>query len=300
MYVILGATGNTGSVVAENLLAKRQKVRAVGRNKERLAALAKRGAETLEGDISDSNFLTRAFDGAQAVYFLAPPLPTSNDYAAYQDLVVDAGTSALQTARVRHVVTLSSVGADRESGTGPVAGLHRMESKFSHISGLNALHLRAGYFMENTLPQVGVIQNFGMVAGPMRPDLALPMIATKDIGDAAAQALLTLDFSGQHTRELLGQRDVTYTDVAHIIGAAIRKPNLPYRQLPADQFIQALTQMGMTRNFAELLIEMTTALNEGSMKALEPRSAANSTPTSYEQFVQGVFVPAYKGKAASA
>jgi hypothetical protein len=83
-----------------------------------------------------------------------------------------------------------------------------MESKFNHISGLNALHLRPGYFMESTLPQVGVIQNFGVVAGPLRPDLGLPMTAIKDIGTVPAEALLKLDFSGQQTRELLGQRDI--------------------------------------------------------------------------------------------
>jgi uncharacterized protein YbjT (DUF2867 family) len=300
MYVILGATGNTGSVVAENLLAKSEKVRAVSRNKERLAALAKRGAEIMEGDISDASFLARAFDGARAVYFMVPPLPTSNEYRAFQDRIVDAGAAALKSARVRHTVTLSSVGADKEWGTGPVAGLHRMESRFGEISGLNALHLRPGYFMENTLPQVGVIQNFGIVAGPLRPDLALPMIATKDIGAVAAEALRKLDFSGQQTRELLGHRDITYTEVAHIIGAAIGKPELPYKQLPADQFLQALTQMGMSANFAGLIIEMSTALNEGRIKALEPRSAANTTPTSYESFVQEVFAPAFKGKAATA
>ena len=254
----------------------------------------------MEGDIADSAFLGRAFAGAQAIYFMVPPLPTSNDYHAYQDHIVDAGAAALKTARVRYAVTLSSVGADQESGTGPVVGLHRMESIFGQIPGLNALHLRAGYFMENTLPQVGVIQNFGMVAGPLRPDLALPMIASKDIGAAAAEALRKLDFSGQQTHELLGQRDITYTDVARIIGAAIGKQELPYKQLPADQFIQALTQMGMSRNFADLLVEMSAALNEGRIRALEPRSAANTTPTSYEQFVEEVFVPAYRGKAATA
>jgi hypothetical protein len=56
----------------------------------------------------------------------------------------------------------------------------------------------------------------------------------------------------------------------------------------------------MNKNFADLLIEMSTALNEGRMRALEPRSAANTTPTSYESFGQEVFVPAYKGKAATA
>jgi hypothetical protein len=163
---------------------------------------------------------------------------------------------------------------------------------------LNALYLRAGYFMENILSQVGVIQSFGVIAGPVRPDLALPLIATRDIGTAAAEALLKLDFNGRHTRELQGARDVTYNDVAKIVGAAIGKPDLKYMQMPAAQLKPALTQMGMSSNMVDLLLEMAESLNSGHMKMLQPRSPANSTPTTLETFVAEVFVPAYRGKAA--
>lgn len=300
MYVVFGATGNTGSLVAEALLAKGEKVRAVSRSKERLARLVSRGAEAFQADLVDSVALTHAFDGARAVYFMVPPDHQSTDYRGQQSRVIEAGASALEAARVHYAVTLSSYGADKESGLGPVSGLHGLETRLNGISGLNVLHFRAGYFMENLLPQVQVIQNFGMTAGPVRADLPLPMIATRDIAAAAADALLKLDFSGHQTRELQGQRDVTYTEVARVVGAAIGKPNLAYVQLPPDQMIQALTAMGMSKNFAELLLEMASAMNDGRMKALEPRSPSNTTPTSVETFVQEVFVPAYRGKAATA
>jgi uncharacterized protein YbjT (DUF2867 family) len=300
MYVVTGATGNTGSVIAQALLAKGEKVCVVGRSKERLAPLVSRGAEPFEADLADATALTRVFDGARAVYFMVPPDPTSSDYRARQDRVVDAGAQALAAARVHYVVSLSSIGADQESGTGPVVGIHKMESKFNQIPGLNVLHLRAGYFMENTFPQVDVIRNFAMTAGPVRADLPLPMIATRDIGAAAAEALLKLDFSGQQTRELLGSRDLSYNEATGIIGAAIAKPDLAYLQLPGSQFIQALTTMGMSQNFAELILEMSDAINDGRMKALEPRSPANTTPTSFEAFVQEKFLPLYRGRAAGA
>ncbi|MGA2429627.1 MAG: NAD(P)H-binding protein [Candidatus Acidiferrum sp.] len=300
MYVILGATGNTGSAIAETLLAKGEKVRAVGRSTERLAKVAGLGAEPFVGDIADSEFLTRAFDGARAVYFMLPPDPTSNDYRGHQRQIIEAGATALEAAHVHYVVALSSFGADKESGTGPVAGLHEMESRLQRIAGLNALYLRAGYFMENVLPQVGVIQKFGMIATPLRSDLLLPLIATEDIAAAAAEHLLKLDFSGHQTRELQGQRDISFAEVARIVGAAIGKPSLGYMQFPNEQFIEALTQMGFSGSFAGLMVEMTDALNDGRMRTLEPRSAGNTTPTSFETFVQNVFVPAFRGKAATA
>ncbi|MBV9886535.1 MAG: hypothetical protein JO119_08320 [Acidobacteria bacterium] len=127
------------------------------------------------------------------------------------------------------------------------------------------------------------------------------MIETEDIGNAAAEHLLKLDFSGHETKELLGQRDLTYTDVASVLGKAIGKPELQYVQLPANEFIGALTNMGLTRNYAEIIVEMCDAMNDGRMKALEPRSEANTTPTAIETFVKNAFVPAFRGgKAASA
>src|SRR5437879_13565376 len=92
--------------------------------------------------------------------------------------------------------------------------------------------------MENTLGQIGIIRSFGIMAGPVRADVPLPMIATRDIGAAAAEALLRLDFKGQQTQELLGPREVTYAEAAKMIGTATGKPDLAYMQLPDEQVIE--------------------------------------------------------------
>jgi uncharacterized protein YbjT (DUF2867 family) len=147
--------------------------------------------------------------------------------------------------------------------------------------------------MENILPQAGVIKSMGMMAGPIAEDLPLPMIATRDIGACAAEALLNLDFVGKSTHELQGSRDVSYVETAKIVGAAIGKENLTYQLVPAAHLKPVLMQMGMSASMADLLLEMSDALNSGHMKVLEPRSAANTTPTNLETFVAEVFLPAY-------
>src|SRR6267378_3499903 len=299
MYVILGATGHTGSVVANSLLGQKKKVRAVGRDNKKLAAFTSRGAEAFTANIADEKALTRAFTGAEAVYAMIPPDLTNDNYRGFQSLASNAIAKALENAGVKHAITLSSFGADKPDKTGPIAGLHEMESKLNLVKGLNVLHLRAGYFMENTLPQAGVIRNLGRMAGPVDADVALPMIATKDIGAAAAEALLKLDFKGKQTQELQGQRDLNYKE-AVIIGQAIGKPEIDYVRLPDDQVLQGMTSMGMAKNFAALILEMANAINRGHVKTLEPRSTKNTTPTTFEQFVREVFVPAYKGQAAGA
>jgi len=153
--------------------------------------------------------------------------------------------------------------------------------------------------MENTLPQINAIRQMGAVTTPLRPDLKLPMIATRDIGAAAVDALLHPSVHGKQTRELLGQRDLTYSEVATAIGKAISKPDLKYVQAPDDQFRAVLLQMGMSEQFARLLLEMIGGLNSGYMRALEPRTAQNTSPTSYETFVAETLVPAYKQQAAA-
>jgi len=299
MYVVLGASGNTGHVVATNLLTNGKKVRVVGRNAAHLQPFAAKGAETFIAEATDAGALAKAFHQADSAYVMIPPNPSSNDPLGYSNRVSDAIASAVKNAGTKNVVALSSIGADKPTGTGPVVGLHNLEQKLNQIQTANVLYLRAGYFMENTLPQANAIRQMGSVAGPFRPDLKVSMIATRDIGAAAADALLHPSFHGHQTRELLGQRDLTYTEVAAIIGKAIAKPDLKYVQVPDDQFRAVLVQMGMSEPFARLLLEMTNAVNSGYMRNLEPRTPHNTTPTSYETFVAESFVPAYQQQVAA-
>jgi uncharacterized protein YbjT (DUF2867 family) len=299
MYVVLGASGNTGHVIATNLLASGQKVRVVGRNAAHLQPLAAKGAETFVADVTDAGALSQAFQQADSAYVMIPPNPTSTDPLGYSNRVSDAIASAVEKAGIKSVVALSSIGADKSSGTGPVLGLHHLEQKLNQISGANVLHLRAGYFMENTLPQVNAIRQMGAVGTPLRADLKLTMIATRDIAAAATEALLHPSVHGNQTRELLGQRDLTYTEVTAIIGKALGKPDLKYMQVPEDQARPVLVQMGMSDQFARLLLEMIGSLNSGHMRALEPRTSQTTTPTSYETFVADTFVPAYQHQPAA-
>jgi uncharacterized protein YbjT (DUF2867 family) len=126
------------------------------------------------------------------------------------------------------------------------------------------------------------------------------MIASRDIGQAAADSLLRLDFTGQQSRELLGQRDLTMSEVARIIGQAIGKPDLAYVQIPDNDFRAAVTRMGMPTDLANLILEMVAAMNSGHMRPLESRSSRNTTPTSFETFVAEEFVPVYEGRMSHA
>ncbi len=301
MYLITGATGNTGSVVAKGLLKQGKKVRVVARSQEKLKELASLGAETLIGDITSQSTANKAFTGVEAAYVMIPPATTDPDFRGYQQRLTDVYGSALEAnSSVKHVVVLSSLGADKDAKTGPILGLHFLEERLKEIKPLNSLALRAGYFMENTLGQAAVIHQMGAVVGPLKPDLKIPLIASIDIGNAALNALLQLNFTGHQTHDLQGQRDLTYLEITAIIGAAIGKPDLQYQLISSEQFAGFIEQMGSAKNVAVLMAEMVDAQNVGHVCSLEPRSKSNTTPTPFEQFVAETFVPAYKAASKDA
>src|ERR1700693_525339 len=296
MYVVLGATGNTGSIITNSLLLKGEKVRVVGRDAGRLQRFVRKGAEAFTANVSDAAALTKAFSGARAAYLMLPPVKSRED----QERESDAIAKAVKESGLRYAVHLSSYGAQVPEGTGPVAGLHSSEQKLNAISDLNVLHLRAAYFMENNLAAIGMIHGMGIFGNALLPDLKIRMAATRDVGDYAAQRLLPLDCSGKQTRDLLGERDLSMTEATAVIARGIGKPDLRYQQFPYEQVQQALTQLGVPPKGAAMYIEMYKSINAGVLVPLEPRSRENTAPTSFEQFVQEVFAPAYHGKVPSA
>jgi uncharacterized protein YbjT (DUF2867 family) len=300
MYVILGATGNIGTEIVHRLLAKGEEVRAVGRNPEKLRALAAQGAETVSADLHEAHALTKVLAGARAAFLMIPPNLTSPDYWEEQERFGEAIASAVEKSKLQYTVVLSSIAGQVPSGTGPIAGLHRFEQKLNRIAALNALYLRPAFFMENNLMAVDMIPKMGVFASALLPDHLIPMIATRDVGAYAADRLLQLNFTGKQAQDLLGERDLSMNGVTAIIGRAIGQPDLRYVRVSYEQAQQALMGMGVSAKTADQFVEMYRGLDENIVVSEQPRSAANTTPTSWETFVQEVFLPAYRGKAASA
>jgi len=300
MYTVLGATGHIGSVITKSLLEQDEKVRAVGRSTARLQPLVQKGAEAFIADVSDTEALSRAFRDARAAFLMTPPGMTSPDYRAEQERISDAIASAARNAGLQYAVNLSSYSAHAPAGTGPILGLHFAELKLNAVEKLNVLHLRPSYFFENHLAGISMIQMMGLFGGGIKGDLKIPMIATRDVGIHAAERLLKLDFNGKQTKELLGERDLTMNEVAAIIGKTLNNAELRYVQFPYDQVQQVLEQMGTPPKTATYIIEMFKGINDGTVAASEPRTAQNTTPTTFESFVKEVFVPAYQGRAVGA
>jgi uncharacterized protein YbjT (DUF2867 family) len=284
MITIMGATGHTGKKITEALLKAGERVRALGRSENKLAELKRAGAETLAGDTNDAAFLTKAFRGANAVYTLLPTDPHVPDFRAEQDRQGEAIVKAIRESGVRYVVALSSVGAELSEGTGVIAGLHAQEQRLKKIESINVLLLQPVSFFENFYSSLPLIKQEGINGDSVEADLAVPMVATRDIADTAAKALKTRDWEGVVVRELLGPRDLSYSEATRILGERIGKPDLQYVQFSYDDQARALVQAGFSETFANLYVEMTRAFNDGTIKP--HRTAENTTPTRFEDFAR--------------
>lgn len=285
MYVITGATGNTGKIIAARLLEAGKRVRIISRSAEKAAELTGKGAELVIGDTTNAEILKKAFSGATAVYAMIPIDWQAENYTGHQVRHASAIAEALSECKVKYVVSLSSQGAHLEDGSGVVLGLHKMEKMFNNINGLNTLHLRPSYFMENSLGMIGLIKQAGIMGSPVKADLLFPVIATKDIGNYAAKRLLALDFSGHNTQDLLGAREVSYPEIAGVYGKSIGKPDLQYVEFPHSEFRKSMMQqMGASGNVADSFNEFIMRMNEGRIFSEAKRDSESSTPTTIEEF----------------
>lgn len=292
MFVVLGATGHTGRAAAEALLAGGRGVVAVGRNPQKLQALAAKGAKTAAGDAFDPAFLTEVFQGAEGVYALLPPDVTARDFLAHYDRAAQAIEKALKAAGVRRVVFLSSQGAQHKDGTGPIKALYAQEERFKAL-GLDLTILRPGYFCENLLGSLPLIKHQGIHGGAIAPDARFNMIATADIGAFAASELARSGASGLRLMELYGPRDYTMTEATRILGEAVGKPGLAYVHFPDADFKGALVQAGFSAHVAELFAEMAHAISDGLVSGTQPRTPANTGATALEDFAPA-FAQAYR------
>ena len=286
MYTITGATGRVGGATAELLLKAGKKVRAVVRHPEKAAHLVELGAELAVGDLHDAEFLTAAFTGADAILTMIPGDYGAADFGAHQDDIGNATITAIKNSGVKNVVNVSSCGGHTEEMTGVVAGLARQEVRLNALEGVNVLHLRPTYFMENTMGSIGMIKGMGIAGSAIAGDKPMAVIAFHDIAVVAFEKLTAFTTTGKAVVPLLGPKHYTMAEFTSILGAAIGKPELPYVQFPAEDTVSAMMGMGMGESASRNMVELMLGINAGTFDH-EVRDANSTTPTTAEEFAKG-------------
>jgi uncharacterized protein YbjT (DUF2867 family) len=280
LFVVAGATGHIGSVVAHELLAAGHKVRAIVRSADKAKALAALGAELLVGELSDVGFLTQALRGADGAFLLQPPPPhDSPDVRAFQDRVSQAEAAAVTESGIRHVVMLSSWGAERPAGTGPIVGLHVLEEALKKTRAITTI-VRAGAFTENLLNMLPAAQHQSVLPNFFPPELKLASIATRDIASVAVRSLLSPAAATQIVY-VLGTHEYSAVDQAAYLSKKLGK-DVRLVNVPISGVSGAIQQGGMGASMANLLQEMYEAATKGLL-GVEPGHRIEKGTTTLEQ-----------------
>ena len=290
MIVVTKPTGHIGSQVVKPLLDVGVSVRVIGRDPARLAPEVHDKVEIVQGSHDDESVLLRAFQGAESLFWVVPPSFTTNDVKEYYLQFTRPACRAIENQGVRRVVAVSALGRGLALDAGVVTDSFAKDEEIER-TGVDFRALWCPGFMENMLMQLEPLKHQGMFFLPNRPDVKTPQVATRDIAASGAKLLLDRSWTGQGGLAVLGPENLSLNDMAAILTEVLGKP-IRYQQIPGEAYKAQLMQHGASEHFAQRLVDMHAAKDNGLDNA-EPRTAENTTPTSFRQWCEEVLKPAF-------
>lgn len=276
MFVVLGATGNTGSAVADTLLSRKQTVRIVVRSADKGAAWKAKGAEIAVASLDDVSALAKAFEGTKGVYLLVPPNYGAAAWLVDQRARMDRVADAVKNSGIGHVVFLSSIGGHIAEGTGPIRAARYGEQVLGGAV-KNLTILRPCYFMDNWAPVLGAAKGQGVLPTFIAPQAMVPMISTRDIGRVGAEQLMA-GGKGKQIVELAGPEEYSPDQVATALGQILGKP-VSAQHAPLSAVMPTFKSFGFSDEAAKLFEEMYTAFSKGTIGYEHPATLVRGTVT---------------------
>ena len=269
MFVISGATGNTGAVVAQTLLDQGQPVRVIVRTAAKGESWKAKGADVAVADYQDIDAMTNALEGAAGAYFLLPPDLENERFIEESFERAAAIVEAAKAARLPHAVILSSVGAQHADGVGPISTVANLEKLFVQAS-IPLTAVRPGYFLENIQDVMPVVMQEGVYPSMILPlDLKIDMVATQDIGATIAEALVNPTPEAHRVIELQGAARYSAVDIAAELSRRLDREIAPIA-VPLDAQVAQLKASGLSNQSAESLAEMHEAISNGRIAFTDP------------------------------
>lgn len=266
MFVVAGATGKTGRVVAESLLRRGESVRVLVRGERAASAWRAKGAQALVLSLDEATPLSTALRGATGFYTLLPEDPLATDFSGRRRAIVAALAAAVEAARVPHVVLLSALAAGADAPCGPAADLRYAELLLRTTCAKLSV-VRASYFQENVLSACTPAQRHGVFPSFFgSPDFTLTTNATCDVGELAADLLLEPPTRSEVV-DVVGP-SYSVRQLARHLGSALGA-QLRVEEVPAAQQVALLERQGLSTSYARALAELFACFREGRVS---PRS----------------------------
>lgn len=277
MNIILGAGGQVGSHVATLLESKGQAVRRVFHHAPQQMATKAGKSEVAIADYLDIASLVKAFRGGNTVLLLTPESMTSKDMLADAKNVFCNYKAALKESGIRRVIGLSSGGAQLTPGVGTLQLYAMLEEVLQEVS-IETYIVRPAYYYSNWAMYLGTAQSDGILPTFFPIDMAIPMIAPKDV--AAFIANMMENGAAHGISEITGPALYTPMEIAQFMGDAFGREVMAV-QIPKNDWLPGLLQAGFSHSSAEYLLGMTQAVIDGKTGFTMPPVHAETTFPDY-------------------
>ncbi len=263
--VVTGSLGNISKPLTEELIKKGYQVTVVSSKIDKQAEIEQLGAVAAIGSIENTDFVMDTFKGADLIYTMIPP---QNYFDHNLDLVgvyEKIGTNYAQAIKknsIKKLINLSSIGGHLNEGNGILLGAHRVENILNALPcDVGITHMRPTEFYYNLLPQVHSAKANGFIGSNIGNEVVNSWVSPKDIAAAIVDEI-EIGVTGRNVRYVACE-EVTYDELAKVLGEAIGKKDLKWIQFTDEQIIDGLKQAGMHPEIAEGLAEMYHSINTG-------------------------------------
>lgn len=294
MIVVTSPTANIGHRVVERLLAAGEDVRVVARDPDRLPSSFSGRVEVVRGSHGDPAVVDDAFRQADAVFWLLPPDPKAESVEEAFVGFTRPAAEALARHGVGHVVGITALGrgTPQAAHAGFVTGSLAMDDAIAG-SGVSYAAVSNPSFMDNLLRQVVPIRDRGMFFSPIDGERRMPSCAVRDIADTAADLLIDRSWSGGVRAPVLGAEDLSFNDMASIMSDVLGR-EIRFQRIAYDEYRRQFVDRGMSDAMAQGMTDMAAAKDHGIDNA-EPRTPANTTPTSFREWCEDELKPVLAG-----
>lgn len=254
MYLITGATGNVGSQVVRQLLAKGRKVRVFTRDAAKVAHWGDQ-VEVAIGDMTSPETFAKAVAGVEGVFIMNGPL----DGALFRQLI--AAAKAQGSPRLVFLSTIFAGFPDSAIGQ-----LHKDKEDVIRASGLPGRFVRSGAFMTNSYQWLDAIKKEGVVYNAMGAGKVAP-IAPEDIAAVVVHALTDADLSPE-VLEVTGGELLTVPEQVDILAQARKQP-IRSVDVPTEAAVQGLIRIGTPPPVAAAVGKSFEAIRDGRMATVK-------------------------------
>lgn len=251
--------GNIGRRIIPELLSPEFSVRVITENPAALPPEIRDQTEVICGSAADSATLLAALDDVESLFWCVPAAAREQkDIQAHYERFAHVLCASVRQVGTPRIVTISAAGRELARHAGPISGLHAMEEILNE-SGAAIRHVRCGLFMESLLPQARAIFGEGVFSFPMPGHIPIPLVAAHDVADVALRWLVRQDWNGVESIAELGPERLSFDQVATVLQEVLERP-VQYREAPANQYMQSLTAIGASVEYARGMVQMFAEL----------------------------------------